>query len=102
MAKKKPAGKQQRLPSMEDPVIPEIDAAAVAHEKNVNARVKATNKETESQETLQEMLVKHNVEVYRHDGRLVKLNKKTTQKATVEPDPDEAAPTSDEDAETEE
>ena len=79
--------KQQHLPGMAPPSIPELDAAAENYDRVKNRRVKLTDEETEAQAVLLAAMKKHKLTVYEYDGKLVVLS--ATEKVRVKPKKDE-------------
>lgn len=80
------ARKQLSIAGTEEPTIQEIDTAAEAYIALRNARMKATEHETESKTALIEVMKKHGLSVYRFeddDGEhVVTLADKTNVKVT--------------------
>lgn len=85
------AKKQQHLPTMEPPVVPEIDAAAQRYVKARNARMKKTTEETECHDELLALMRQHGLDSYDHDD--IHITVSSTHKAKVklggEPEPQE-------------
>ena len=83
------APKQKRLPTMEDPAIEELEAAAKDYASKRDARMRLLEAEVALKDQLLSLMQGHGKETYKHDGveiRVVREAAKVKVKVTDEED----------------
>lgn len=93
--KKRGRVKQERLPGMEEPTIPDVEQAAEEYREIRDQRMKLQKDEGEAHDKLVQNMHKHGRTVYEFDGYKVELV--TTEKARVRREKDDTDDDSDED-----
>lgn len=83
------AKKQQHLPTMEPPVVPEIDAAAQRYVKARDARMKKGVEEKECHDELLALLEQNGLDSYEHDDIHIIVNATRKAKVKIGDDPEE-------------
>jgi len=66
--------KQGRLPGMENPSIPDLDAKAEAYRKARNSRMRMLEKEVEARDILQAAMKDHKLKYYEYEDQIVVLD----------------------------